>query len=135
MDKPYVVVAVFDNWSYDAYEDLPPCQKLLPVPTDPPSGHILAFVGSFEEAPTGPEIGRPLVATAAEMESGDGFSALRSHAVLDGSQWRRLAGNAADRMLLRSGSLKSRPSPVVGHFPTLADVQTRLAEVGSALRC
>lgn len=133
MDKRHVVVAVFDNWSYDTYEDLPPCQKLRPVPTDPPSGHILVFGGSSKEVPTGPEVSRQLVATAAEMESGDGFSVLRSHAVLDGSQWRRLAGNAADRMLLRSGPLESRPSPVVEHFPTLADVQARLAEVGSAL--
>ena len=134
MDKPYVVVAVFDNWSYDAYEDLPPCQRLLPVPTDPPTGHILAFGGSFDEAPTDPEVDRQLVATAAEMESGDGFSVLRSHTVLDDGQWRRLAGNAADRMLLRSGPQKSRPSPVVEHFPTLADVQARLAEIGSAVR-
>lgn len=56
------------------------------MPTDPPTGRILVFGGSFEEAPTSPKISRQLVANAAEMKSGDGFSVLRSYAVLDGSQ-------------------------------------------------
>lgn len=109
----YRLVALYDRWSYDRWEDIHDPDIALRLRDRGPDLADLRLSATYQGNPSEEEIEAALVDTDACLSRSDGCHRRRAISVLDEARWLGLVGPGSERFMEAAFFLNGSPSPII----------------------
>lgn len=109
----YRLVALYDRWSYDRWEDIHDPDLAPHLEDHGPDLADLRLSATYQASPSEGEIERALGATDACLTRSEGCHRRRAIAVLDEAGWLALVGPGSERFMEAAFFSNGSPSPII----------------------